>query len=204
MTTAKSITKSPAKNAAINSIVAQSGAIAITVQTRKASAKTIKALEPLATAMKVAGDETTVELLSRLPQDTIAFKCFASHAMSTAQLFAWFDDNQTSLTRKTKENKVLLNMAGAYVAAFNIVHDKARDGALKEYPFYKRFSNALQQWAKRQGGFEKRASGAITDAVGAYLNKKQQEDSKALEDSLVAWVLKHEDILQRILDSKAV
>ena len=207
MTTAKSTTKSTAKKStAINAVTAQAGAtaIAITVQTRKASAKTIKALEPLATAMLATGEDTSPALLARLPQDTVAFKCFASQALGTALLFAWFDDNQASLTRTTKDGKSLLNMAGAYVSAFNIVHDKARDGALKEYPFYKKFSNALQQWAKRKGGFETRASGAITDAVGAYLDKKQQEDSKALEDSLVAWVLKHEDILQRILNSKAV
>ena len=206
MTTAKAAAKKPTakKVTAINSIVAQSGAIAITVQTRKASAKTLKAFAPLATAMNATGDDTTAELLARLPSDTIAYKVFSSHALGTAQLFAWFDENQASLTRKTKEGKVLLNMAGAYVSAFNIVHDKERDGALKNMPFYKKFSNALQQWAKRQGGFEKRASGAITDAVGAYLDKKEKEDIKALEDSLVAWVLKHEDILQRILDSKAV
>ena len=205
MTTAKSTPKSTAKKStAINAVTAQAGAIAITVQTRKASAKTIKSLEPLATAMLETGEEISAELLSRLPQDTVAFKCFASQALGTAQLFAWFDENQASLTRATKEGKTLLNMAGAYVSAFNIVHDKARDGALKEYPFYKRFSNALQQWAKRKGGFEKRASGSITDAIASYLDKKEKEDIKALEDSLVAWVLKHEDVLNRIINSKAV
>ena len=199
MTTAKSTTKSTAKKStAINAVTAQAGAIAITVQTRKTSAKTIKALEPLATAMNTINDGTSTELLARLPQDTVAFKCFASQALGTALLFAWFDDNKTSLTRTTKDGKHLLNMAGAYVAAFNIVHDKARDGALKEYPFYKKFSNALQQWAKKRGGIEKRASGEISDAVGAYLDKKEKEDSEALSDSVVAWVLKHEDILVRI------
>ena len=205
MTTAKSTTKSTAKKStAINAVTAQAGAIAITVQTRKTSAKTIKALEPLATAMNTINDGTSTELLARLPQDTVAFKCFASQALGTALLFAWFDDNKTSLTRTTKDGKHLLNMAGAYVSAFNITHDKARDGALKEYPFYKKFSNALQQWAKRRGGVEKRTSGTITDAVGAYLDKKEKEDSQALSDSLVAWVLKNEDILNRIINSKAV
>ena len=207
MTTAKAAAKKPTakKVTAISAVTAQAGAIAITVQTRKAaSAKTIKSCAPLVSAMNTTGEETSTELLSRLPSDTIAYKVFSSHALGTAQLFAWFDENQASLTRTTKDGKSLLNMAGAYVSAFNIVHDKARDGALKEYPFYKKFSNALQQWAKRQGGFEKRASGSITDAIAAYLDKKEKEDIKALEDSLVAWVLKHEDILQRILDSKAV
>lgn len=186
--------KSPAK---INSIVSQSGALTVTVQT-KASAKTIKALEPLVSAMNAINENTSTELLTRLPQDTVAFRVFSSHAMSTAALFAWFDENQASLTRKTKENKVLLNVAGAYVSAFNITHDKAVDGALKAYPFYKKFSNSLQQWAKRSGGVEKRASGAITNTISAYLDKKQQEDAAALSDSLVAWVLKNEDILQRV------
>ena len=206
MTTAKSTTKSTAKKStAINAVTAQAGAIAITVQTRKAaSAKQLKSCAPLVSAMNTINDGTSAELLARLPQDTVAFKCFASQALGTALLFAWFDDNKTSLTRTTKDGKHLLNMAGAYVAAFNIVHDKARDGALKEYPFYKKFSNALQQWAKRNGGVEKRASGSLTDAVGAYLDKKEKEDSKALEDSLVAWVLKHEDVLNRIINSKAV
>jgi len=205
MTTANLKVKPTAKKStAINAVTAQAGAIAITVQTRKASAKTIKALEPLATAMLATCEETSAELLSRLPSDTIAYKVFSSHAMGTAQLFAWFDNNQASLTRKTKEGKLLLNMAGAYVSAFNITHNKATDGALKAYPFYKKFSNALQQWAKRQGGFDKRASGSITDAIASYLDKKEKEDIKALEDSLVAWVLKHEDILNRIINSKAV
>ena len=196
--------KSAAKNAVINAVTAQSGAIAITVQTRKASAKQLKACEPLATAMQVAGEDTSPALLARLPQDTVAFKCFSSHAMSMASLFSWFDDNRTSLTRQTKEGKTLLDIAGAYVSAFGITHNKAVDGALKAYPFYKRFSNALQQWAARQGGFDKRASGSTTDVVGAYLNKKQQENADGLSDSIVAWVLKHEAVLQRILDSKAV
>ena len=206
MTTAKTTTKKSATNkSAIDSIVAQSGAIAITIKTRsKTSAKTIKALEPLATAMLATGEAISTELLARLPQDTVAFQCFAQNATSTAQLFSWFDENQASLTRKTKEGKLLLNMAGAYVSAFGITHNKEQDGALKEYPFYKRFSNALQQWAKRNGGVEKRASGSVTDAVAAYLDKKEKEDIKALEDSLIAWIFKHEDILQRILDSKAV
>ena len=204
MTTAKSTTKAPAKNSAINSIVAQSGAIAITVQTRKASAKTLKAFAPLATAMNATGDDTTAELLARLPQNTVAYKVFTNQALGTAQLFSWFDDNKPRLTRVTKDGKTLLDMAGAYVSAFGITHNKEQDGALKDYPFYKKFSNALQQWAKRNGGVEKRASGSVTDAVAAYLDKKEKEDIKALEDSLVAWVLKHEDILQRILDSKAV
>ena len=192
------------KKSAINSIAAQAGALTVTVQTRKTSAKTIKALEPLATAMLATGEATSTELLSRLPNDTVAFKCFAQNATSTAMLFAWFDENQARLTRTTKDGKSLLDIAGAYVAAFNIVHDKAVDGPLKGYPFYKKFSNALQQWAKHNGGVEKRPSGAISDAVGAYLDKKEKEDIKALEDSLVAWVLKHEDILNRIINSKAV
>ena len=205
MTTAKSTTKSTAKKSAINSIAAQAGALTVTVQTRKAaSAKQLKSCAPLVSAMNTINDGTSAELLARLPQDTVAFKCFASQALGTALLFAWFDDNKTSLTRTTKDGKHLLNMAGAYVSAFNITHDKARDGALKEYPFYKKFSNALQQWAKRRGGVEKRTSGTITDAVGAYLDKKEKEDSQALSDSLVAWVLKNEDILNRIINSKAV
>ena len=192
------------KVTAINAVIAQSGEIAITVQTRKASAKTIKQLAPLVSAMQVAGEDTSAELLARLPQDTVAFKCFAQNATSTAQLFAWFSSNQERLTRKTRENKVLLNVAGAYCAAFDISHDRAIDGPLKQMPFYKRFSNALQQWAKMNGGVEKRASGSTTDVVGAYLNKKQQENADGLSDSIVAWVLKHEAVLQRILDSKAV
>ena len=192
------------KSTSINSITAQAGAIAITVQTRKTSAKTIKALEPLATAMLATGEDTTTQLLARLPSDTIAYKVFSSHALGTAQLFAWFSSNQESLTRTTKEGKILLDMAGAYVAAFNIVHDKARDGALKNMPFYKKFSNALQQWAKRHSAVEKRPSGAISDAVAAYLDKKSSDNAAALSDSLVAWVLKHEDILNRIINSKAV
>ena len=212
MTTAKQSTakqstakQSTAKQStAISAVTAQAGALTVTVQTRKTSAKTIKSCAPLAVAMNTTGEETSAELLARLPQDTVAFKCFASQALGTALLFAWFDDNQTSLTRTTKDGKTLLNMAGAYVSAFNITHDKATDGALKAYPFYKKFSNALQQWAKRKGGFEKRASGAITDAVAAYLDKKEKEDIQALEDSLTAWVLKHEYILNRIINSKAV
>ena len=195
--TAKQSTKKVTATKAIDSVAAQAGALTVTVQTVQ-TRKTSKALEPLAAAMKVAGDETTVELLARLPQDTVAFRVFSSHALGTAQLFSWFDDNRTSLTRTTKENKVLLDIAGAYVSAFNITHDKARDGALKNMPFYKKFSNALQQWAQRRGGVSQRASGAITDTIGAYLNKKQQEDAQALEDSLVAWVLKHECIMARI------
>ena len=208
-------TKAAAKTAkktinAINAIVAQSGAIAkptakptakpiaITVQTRKESAKALKSCAPLAAAMKVAGDETSAELLSRLPQNTVAFKVFSQNALGTAQLFSWFDDNRTLLTRTTKDGKLLLNMAGAYCAAFGISHNKEQDGPLKGYPFYKRFSNALQQWGKKRGGFEARPSGAITDAVGAYLTKKEKEDSALLSDSLVAWILKHEDILVRI------
>ena len=190
---------------AMNSIVAQSGAITVQVKTRsKTSAKKLKEVAPLATAMLAINEETTVELLSRLPRDTVAFQVFSSHAMSTASLFAWFDENQARLTRKTKEGKTLLNVAGAYCAAFDIEHNKARDGALKAYPFYKRFSNALQQWAIRRGGVEKRASGSVTDAIASYLDKKAKEDIKALEDSLVAWVLKHEDVLNRIINSKAV
>ena len=199
MTTAKTTTKKSATNkSAIDSIVAQSGAIAITIKTRsKTSAKTIKALEPLATAMLATGEATSTQLLSRLPQNTVAFKVFSSQVLGTAQLFSWFDENQASLTRTTKDGKTLLDIAGAYCAAFGIIHDKAH-GALKNMPFYKKLSNALQQWAKRQGGFEKRASGSVTDAVAAYLNKKDKEDSKALSDSLTAWVLKSPPILARI------
>ena len=197
MTTAAT-TKATA-NKSINAVTAQAGALTVTVQTRsKTSAKTIKQLAPLATAMKVAGDETSVELLALLPQNTVAYKVFTNQALGTAQLFAWFDENQALLTRVTKDGKILLDMYRAYCAAFRISHDKAQDGALKAYPFYKKLSNALQQWAKRQGGFEKRASGSVTDAVAAYLNKKDKEDSKALSDSLTAWVLKNEDILARI------
>ena len=194
-------TKSAAKNAVINAVTAQSGAIAITVKTRKASAKQLKACEPLATAMQVAGEDTSPALLARLPQDTVAFKCFAQNATSTAQLFSWFDENQPRLTRQTKEGKKLLDIAGAYCAAFNIVHDRAIDGPLKGFPFYKKFSNALQQWAKMNGGVSKRASGAITDAVASYLDKKAKENAAALSDSLTAWILKNEDILARILES---
>ena len=194
--------KSAAKK--LTAIAAQAGALTVTVQT-KTTAKTIKACAPLAVAMNIVGEETSVELLARLPQDTVAFKVFSSHALGTAQLFSWFDANKNSLTRTTKEGKSLLDIAGAYCAAFNIVHDRAVDGPLKNMPFYKKLSNALQQWAKKHpGGVGKRESGAISDAIAAYLNKKQQEDSKALEDSIVVWVLKNEDILQRILDSKAV
>ena len=198
--TAKS-TKKPAATA-INAITAQAaGAIVVTVQsTRKASASA-KQLAPLVSAMRETGEDTTPALLSRLPRDTVAFQCFSSHAMSMASLFAWFSSNQARLTRTTRENKVLLDIAGAYCAAFDIEHDKGRDGPLKAYPFYKRFSNALQQWAARQGGFDKRASGAITDAVGAYLDKKEKENADALSDSIIAWVLKHETILKRILES---
>ena len=206
MKTAKPTAKKPTakKVTAINAVIAQSGAIAITVQTRKASAKTIKACEPLLSAMRATGEDTSAELLARLPTNTVAFKCFAQNATSTAQLFAWFSSNQERLKRKTREGKTLLNVAGAYCAAFNIAHNKDQDGALKAYPFYKRFSNALQQWAKMNGGVEKRASGAITDPVAAYLDKKAKDNAAALEDSIVAWVLKHEAVLQRILDSKAV
>ena len=192
------------KSTSINSIVAQSGEIAIIVQTRKASAEQLRELKPLAAAMKVAGEDTSAELLARLPKNTVAFKCFAQNATSTAQLFAWFSSNQERLKRKTREGKTLLNVAGAYCAAFNIAHNKDQDGALKAYPFYKRFSNALQQWAKMNGGVEKRASGAITDPVAAYLDKKAKDNSAALEDSIVAWVLKHEAVLNRIINSKAV
>ena len=187
----------------INAVAAQTGAITVQVQvqTRKASAKTIKACEPLATAMQVAGEDTSAELLARLPKNTVAFQVFSSQAMSTASLFAWFSSNEQRLTRTTREGKTLLNMAGAYVSAFGITHNKAVDGALKNYPFYKRFSNALQQWAARQGGFDKRASGSTTDVVGAYLDKKQQENADGLSDSIVAWILKNETILKRILDS---
>ena len=201
---AKPTAKKPtAKKSAIDSVDAQAGAIAIaiTVQTRKASAKSCA---PLRAAMLATGEDVGVELLARLPTTTIAFKHFASQANSTAQLFAWFDDNQPRLTRLTKDGKLLLNMSGAYVSAFNIVHDKDTDGPLKGFPFYKKFSNALQQWAKHNGGVEKRASGSITDAIAAYLDKKEKEDSQALADSIVAWVLQNEGVLQRILDSKAV
>ena len=197
MTTAKQATaKATKKSAPINAVTAQAG-IAITVQTKTSA--TIKALKPLVSAMNIVGDETSAELLARLPQNTVAFQHFANQALGTAQLFAWFSSNQTRLTRKTKEGKSLLDIAGAYCAAFNIVHDRAVDGPLKNMPFYKRLSNALQQWAKKHpGGVGKRASGSISDAIAAYLNKKQQEDSKALEDSIVVWVLKHEDVLERI------
>ena len=201
MTTAKKQTakKQTAKNAAMNSIVAQSGAITVQVQTRKAaSAKQLKSCEPLLSAMRSTGEDTSAELLARLPTNTIAFQVFSQNATSTARLFAWFDDNRTSLTRQTKEGKTLLNISGAYLAAFNIEHDRAVDGPVKQMPFYKRFSNALQQWASRRGGVEKRASGAITDAVGAYLDKKLSDNAAALSDSLTAWVLKHEAVLQRI------
>ena len=204
MKTAKQSTaKATKKSASINAVTAQAG-IAITVQTRLPCAKKIKALEPLVSAMNIVGENTSAELLGRLPQTTIAYKVFSSQALGTASLFAWFDDNRTNLTRTTKEGKLLLNMAGAYCAAFNITHNKGVDGALKAYPFYKRFSNALQQWAKRQGGFDKRPSGAITDAIASYLDKKLSDSEAALSDSLVAWVLKHEDILNRIINSKAV
>ena len=203
MTTKNQATKS-AKKPAMNAVTAQAaGAIVVTVKTR-ASAKQLKEVAPLATAMLAINEETTVELLARLPKNTVAFQVFSSQAMSTASLFAWFSSNEQRLTRTTREGKTLLNMAGAYCAAFDIEHNKARDGALKNYPFYKRFSNALQQWAARQGGFDKRASGSTTDVVGAYLDKKQQENADGLSDSIVAWVLKHEAVLQRILDSKAV
>ena len=203
----KTTTKSAAaKSAAINAVAAQAaGEIAITINTRKAaSAKTIKQLAPLAMAMKVAGEATSGELLARLPTNTIAFQVFSQNALGTAQLFSWFDENEQRLTRITKDGKKLLDIAGAYASAFDISHDKERDGPLKEYPFYKRFSNALQQWAARRGGVSKRASGSITDAIASYLNKKQQENADGLSDSIVAWVLKHEAVLQRILDSKAV
>ena len=205
MTTAKATAKkvTAKKVTAISAVTAQAG-IAITVQTtRKSCAKTIKACAPLAVAMNTTGEETSVELLARLPSDTIAYKVFSSQALGTAQLFSWFDDNRTSLTRKTKENKVLLNIAGAYCAAFDILHDKA-DGPLKNMPFYKKFSNALQEWAKRDKNIKKRASGAITDTVGAYLNKKLADNAAALSDSVVAWVLKNPDIFNRIVNSKAV
>ena len=193
--------------AKINAITAQAGALTVTVQTaqtRKASAKTIKALEPLVSAMNAINENTSAELLARLPQTTIAYKCFANQALGTASLFDWFDNNQPSLIRTTKDGKRLLNMYGAYISAFNITHDKARDGALKEYPFYKKFSNALQQWSAKKGGFEKRPPGAITDAIAAYLDKKEKEDSALLSDSIVVWVLKHEAILARIINSKAL
>ena len=191
----------------INAIAAQAGAISITVQTgaiAKPSAKKIKELAPLVSAMNIVGENTSAELLARLPTTTIAYKCFSSQVLGTSLMFAWFDENQTRLTRTTKDGKILLDMAGAYVSAFGISHNKTNDGPLKGYPFYKRFSNALQQWAKKRGGFEKRASGAISDAIAAYLDKKQHEDSQALSDSVVAWVLKHEEILNRIINSKAV
>ena len=202
MTTKNQATKS-AKKPAMNAVTAQAaGAIVVTVKTRsKTSAKQLKEVAPLATAMLAINEETTVELLSRLPRDTVAFQVFSSQALGTAQLFAWFSSNEQRLTRTTREGKTLLNMAGAYVSAFGITHNKAVDGALKNYPFYKRFSNALQQWAARQGGFDKRASGSTTDVVGAYLNKKQQENADGLSDSIVAWILKNETILKRILDS---
>ena len=206
MKTAKNATtKSPAKKP-INSIAAQAGEITISVQTVKtrASAKQLKALEPLATAMLATGDETTVGLLARLPTTTVAFQVFSSQALGTASLFDWFDNNQVGLTRKTKDNNVLLDIAGAYVRAFGISHDKAADGPLKCYPFYKRFSNALQQWAAKKGGFDKRASGSVTDAIASYLDKKEKQCEKDLADSIVAWVLKHEEILNRIINSKAV
>ena len=184
---------------AMNSIVAQSGAITVQVKTRsKTSAKQLKACEPLVSAMRATGEDTSAELLARLPKNTIAFQVFSSHAMSTASLFAWFDDNRTILTKKTRDGKVLLDMAGAYVSAFGITHNKAVDGALKAYPFYKKFSNALQQWASRRGGVSKRASGAVTDAIASYLDKKLSDNAAALSDSLTAWVLKHEAVLQRI------
>ena len=197
-TTAKKLT---AKPTAIDSVAAQAGAISITVQTgaiAKPSAKTIKALEPLRAAMKVAGEETSPELLARLPTTTVAYKVLSSQVLGTAALFDWFSSNQERLTRETREGKVLLNMSGAYCAAFGIVHDRAIDGPLKAFPFYKKLSNALQQWAKRNKSIEKRASGAISDAVGAYLDKKLVEDADALSDSLTAWILKREDILARI------
>ena len=198
MTNAKKVTakKLTAKPTAINSITAQGGAIAITVQT-KASAK-LKSYAPLVSAMNVVGEETSPELLSRLPTDTVAFRVFSSQVMSTAQLFSWFDENQASLKRTTKGGNSLLNVSGAYCAAFGIVHDRAVDGPLKAFPFYKRLSNALQQWAKKRKGFETRASGSISDAVASYLDKKLADDAAALSDSLTAWVLKHEDILVRI------
>ena len=200
MTTAKS-TKKPAATA-INAITAQAaGAIVVTVQSTRKTSASAKQLAPLVSAMRETGEDTTPALLARLPPDTVAFKCFSSQVLGTAQLFAWFDDNRTSLTRTTRENKVLLDIAGAYLAAFNISHDRAIDGPLKGFPFYKKFSNALQQWAKMKGGVSKRASGAITDAVGAYLDKKEKENADALSDSLTAWILKNEAVLQRILNS---
>ena len=197
MTTVKATAKKPS---AVTALTAQAGTLAITVKTRKASAKTtaIKALEPLTAAMTAIGEATSPELLSRLPQNTVAFRCFSSHAMGTAELFAWFDENQESLTRSTKGGTTLLNIAGAYCAAFNVAHDRERDGPLKAFPFYKKFSNALQQWAKRKGGFDKRPSGSITDAIASYLDKKLAEDAAALADSIVAWVLKSPPILARI------
>ena len=208
MKTAKQSTAKQSTAKQLTAINAQAGELTVTVHTKttsaKPSAKAIEALQPLRAAMKVAGDETTVELLARLPTTTIAFKHFASQATSMAALFSWFDDNRTSLTRKTKEGKTLLDIASAYVAAFNIVHDRAVDGPLKNMPFYKKFSNALQQWARLKGGVSQRASGAISDAVAAYLNKKLADNAAELSDSIVAWVLQNEGILQRILDSKAV
>ena len=203
MTTKNQATKS-AKKPAMNAVTAQAaGAIVVTVKTR-ASAKQLKSCEPLLSAMRATGEDTSAELLARLPTNTIAFQVFSQNATSTAQLFAWFSSNEQRLTRTTREGKTLLNVAGAYCAAFDISHNKAVDGPLKGYPFYKKFSNALQQWASRRGGVSKRASGAVTDPVAAYLDKKAKEDIKALEDSLVAWVLKHADVLNRIINSKAV
>ena len=188
----------------MNALTAQAaGAIVVTVKTR-ASAKQLKSCEPLLSAMRATGEDTSAELLARLPTNTVAFQVFSQNATSTASLFAWFDENQASLTRTTKENKILLDIAGAYASAFDISHDKERDGPLKHMPFYKRFSNALQQWAARRGGVSKRASGSTTDVVGAYLDKKLLDNAAALSDSLTAWVLKHETILKRILESKAV
>ena len=196
----KSTATKSSKKPAMNAVTAQAaGAIVVTVKTR--SKTSAKQLAPLATAMLAINEETTVELLSRLPRDTVAFQVFSSQALGTAQLFDWFSSNQERLTRQTRENKTLLNMAGAYCAAFDISHDRAVDGPLKQMPFYKRFSNALQQWAKMNGGVEKRASGSVTDAIASYLNKKQQENADGLSDSIVAWILKNETILKRILDS---
>ena len=199
----KTVKAVSAKKSSINSIAAQAGELVVTVQTKAASAKALKSCAPLAAAMNETGEETSAELLSRLPQNTVAFKVFSQNALGTAQLFAWFDDNQPSLTRTTREGKLLLNMAGAYVSAFGISHNRATDGPLKNMPFYKRFSNALQQWAKRKGGFDTRPSGSITDPVAAYLDKKLSDNAEALSDSLTAWIFKNEYVLQRILDSKA-
>ena len=194
----KSTATKSVKKPAMTALTAQAaGAIVVTVKTR-ASAKQLKELKPLAAAMKVAGEDTSAELLARLPTNTVAFQVFSQNATSTARLFAWFSSNQERLTRQTKEGKTLLNISGAYLAAFNIEHDRAVDGQLKQMPFYKRFSNALQQWAKMNGGVEKRASGSVTDAIASYLNKKQQENADGLSDSIVAWILKNEDILARI------